>query len=304
MRPASDATPAGIPASASLDGSQEPDALERRVRALEWEQLRSAPGTRWEYANDGFNIAGLIVQVVSGMPYEQYVDEQDPEAARDGPHDLRSGARGAELGLAQGYVKRKGSCSREQTRLTRAYNPSGMLLSDAEDAGRYLAALRERRRARRRAGPEPESVQRMWTPAADVSDGLGVRPRLVPRASRRGSGSSFHPGEILTMGSTFVLVPERKLGVAVLTEPRQRRQGRDRRGRDPAAARLRAGPAHGAPDRRGEHVRAESGASGIGTSASTRRRRGRCASPATATSWSARSWRSASSLSRSRTPSS
>jgi CubicO group peptidase (beta-lactamase class C family) len=65
----------GIPASATLTGGQEADALDRRVRALEWEKLRSAPGARWEYANDGFNTLGLIVQVVSGMPYEQYLGE-------------------------------------------------------------------------------------------------------------------------------------------------------------------------------------------------------------------------------------
>src|SRR5215212_1788343 len=66
----------GIPASASLDGYQEPDALERRVRLLEWEKLRAAPGERFEYANDGFNTAGLIVQAVAGMPYEQAVAEK------------------------------------------------------------------------------------------------------------------------------------------------------------------------------------------------------------------------------------
>src|SRR5205823_10772431 len=58
----------GIPASAQIDGNQDPDALEQRVRALDWEQLRSAPGTQFEYANDGFNVAGLIVQAVAGVP--------------------------------------------------------------------------------------------------------------------------------------------------------------------------------------------------------------------------------------------
>jgi CubicO group peptidase (beta-lactamase class C family) len=41
----------GIPASASLDGRQEPDALERRVRVLEWAKLQTAPGERFEYSN-------------------------------------------------------------------------------------------------------------------------------------------------------------------------------------------------------------------------------------------------------------
>src|SRR4051794_35835945 len=125
----------GIPASASLDGNQDADALEQRVRALDWEQLRSAPGTHWEYANDGFNVAGLIVQAVSGMPYEQYVQGRILKPLGMGRSTFDP-AQGAAFGMAQGYVKRKGQVQAEKTRLTRGYDPAGMLLTDAEDSGR------------------------------------------------------------------------------------------------------------------------------------------------------------------------
>src|SRR6185436_3527179 len=120
----------GIPASASLTGAQDPDALERRVRALEWEKLRSDPGARWEYANDGYNTLGLIVQTVSGMPYEQYVADKilNPLKMTRSTFDP---ARATDLGLAQGYIRRKGELRAEKTRLTKAYNPSGMLLTSA-----------------------------------------------------------------------------------------------------------------------------------------------------------------------------
>jgi CubicO group peptidase (beta-lactamase class C family) len=205
---------AGIPANAALDGSQAPDALERRVRALEWEPMRSAPGTRWEYANDGFNTAGLIVQAVSGMPYERYVEERiaKPLGMARTTFDP---ARAAQLGMAQGYVKRRGALQPAQTRFTRGYNPTGMLLSDAEDAGRYLAALLGGGAFAGARVLTPESVQRLWTPAADVSDGLTYGLGWFLRTDE-GLRVAFHPGEILTMGSTFVLVPERKLGVAAL----------------------------------------------------------------------------------------
>jgi CubicO group peptidase (beta-lactamase class C family) len=125
-------------------------------------------------------------------------------------------ARGAQLGLAQGYVKRRGQVRPERTRLTRGYNPTGMLLSDAEDAGRYLAALLGGGALDGARVLKPESVQRLWTPAADVSDGLAYGLGWFLRKDE-GLQVVFHPGEILTMGSTFVLVPERTLGVAVLT---------------------------------------------------------------------------------------
>jgi CubicO group peptidase (beta-lactamase class C family) len=204
----------GIPASASLTGGQEPDALERRVRALEWEKLRDAPGARWEYANDGFNTLGLIVQAVSGMPYDQYVAEKilDPLKMTRSTFDP---ARAMEMGLAQGYVKRKGELRAEKTRLTKAYNPSAMLLTSAEDAGRYLAALANGGTLDGARVVGEDSLDRMWAPAARVGDtleyGLGW---FLSR--QEGLRAVVHPGEVLTMGSMFVLVPERRVGVAVL----------------------------------------------------------------------------------------
>src|SRR5215212_2264757 len=204
----------GIPASASLDGHQEPDALERRVRLLEWEKLRAAPGERFEYANDGFNTAGLIVQAVAGMPYEPAIAEKILQPLKM-THSTFEPARATELGLAQGYVKRKGELRPEQTRLTKAYNPSAMLISTAEDAGRFLAALANGGELDGARIVTPESLDRMWAPAARVGDtleyGLGW---FLGR--QEGQRVVLHPGELLTMGSTFVLLPERRLGVAVL----------------------------------------------------------------------------------------
>jgi CubicO group peptidase (beta-lactamase class C family) len=204
----------GIPASASLDGNQDADALEQQVRALDWEQLRSDPGTHWEYANDGFNVAGTIVQAIAGVPYEQYVDTQilKPLGMTRSTFDP---ARGAQLGMVQGYVKRKGQLQPEPTRFTRGYDPAGMLLTDADDSGRFLAAMLGGGALSGARVLKPESVQRMWAPSADVSDGLQYGLGWFLRQDE-GLQIVFHPGEILTMGSTFVLVPERKLGVAVL----------------------------------------------------------------------------------------
>ena len=279
---------------------QEADALERRVRALEWLKLQSAPGQRFEYANDGFNTAGLIVQTVSGMPFEQYIAEKILKPLKM-TRSTFDPARAAELGLAQGYLKRKGELRPEKTRLTKAYNPSGMLLTSAEDAGRSWQPWRTAapgRRPRR----QPDSLDQMCAPAARVGDNLeyGLGWFL---SQQEGLRAVVHPGEILTMGSMFVLLPERKLGVAVLANL-------DNDGKDEIAegvARLLIGLEPVLRRCRGSARRTRScriGRSGIGTSASTRRHRARSGSSARATSWPARSCRSASSWSRSRTRSS
>jgi CubicO group peptidase (beta-lactamase class C family) len=204
----------GIPASASLNGRQEPDALERRVRVLEWLKLQSAPGERFEYANDGFNVAGLIVQTVAGTPYEQVIAEEILKPLKL-DRSTFDPARGAELGLAQGYVKRKGEIRPQETRLTKAYNPSGMLLTTAEDAGRFLAALASGGTLDGARMLGADSLDTMWTSAAHVADNLeyGLGWYL---SQQEGQRAVLHPGELLTMGSMFILLPERKLGVAVL----------------------------------------------------------------------------------------
>ncbi|MCC7370200.1 MAG: beta-lactamase family protein [Chloroflexi bacterium] len=204
----------GIPASASLDSRQEPDALERRVRSLEWERLSSAPGTRFEYGNDGFNTAGLIMQVVSGLPYEQYVGERllAPLGMTRSTFDP---ARAAELGMAQGYLKRKGQLRPEKTRLTRAYNPAGMLVSTAEDSGRFLAAMANGGILDGARVLSEASVTQMETPTVRINDTLSYGLGWF-LSTQEGLQAVVHPGEILTMGSMFVLAPERKLGVAVL----------------------------------------------------------------------------------------
>jgi CubicO group peptidase (beta-lactamase class C family) len=204
----------GIPASASFTGAQEPDALERRIRALEWEKLRDAPGARWEYANDGYNTLGLIVQTVTSLPYEQYVDEKILKPLGM-THTTSDPARAAELGMAQGYLKRKGELRPEKTRLTKAYNPSVMLIASADDAGRYLAALANGGTLDGARIVSQTSLDQMWTPSARVGDNLEYGLGWFI-SQQEGLRAVVHPGETLTMGSMFVLLPERRLGVAVL----------------------------------------------------------------------------------------
>ena len=205
----------GIPASASLDGRQEPDALERRVRSLEWERLNGAPGSRFEYGNDGFNTAGLIVQVVSGMPYEQYIAEKLLTPLKMTRSTFEPG-KATELGVAQGYLKRKGQLRPEKTRLTKAYNPAGMLLTCAEDSGRFLAATLNGGTLDGARVLSEGSVSKMQAPTVRINGTLAYGLGWF-LSKQEGLQAVVHPGEILTMGSMWVLAPEKKLGVAVLT---------------------------------------------------------------------------------------
>jgi CubicO group peptidase (beta-lactamase class C family) len=39
------------------------------------ENMDFAPGTKWNYSNSGYFLLGYIIEIVSGMPYSQYIEE-------------------------------------------------------------------------------------------------------------------------------------------------------------------------------------------------------------------------------------
>jgi CubicO group peptidase (beta-lactamase class C family) len=50
--------------------------LQDAVRSYAMTPLQSEPGTRWAYSNAGINTAGRIIEVASGMPYEEFMDRR------------------------------------------------------------------------------------------------------------------------------------------------------------------------------------------------------------------------------------
>ena len=46
------------------------------VRSYAMTPLNTEPGTKWDYANAGINTAGRIIEVVSGMPYEAFLQQR------------------------------------------------------------------------------------------------------------------------------------------------------------------------------------------------------------------------------------
>ncbi|MGH2410815.1 MAG: serine hydrolase domain-containing protein, partial [Chloroflexota bacterium] len=52
------------------------DALARYIETLAERLPIGPPGARWAYANDGFTLAGRIIEVVSGLSFEEYMRER------------------------------------------------------------------------------------------------------------------------------------------------------------------------------------------------------------------------------------
>jgi CubicO group peptidase (beta-lactamase class C family) len=126
----------------TLDGLTLRDA----VRSYALTPLQSEPGTRYAYSNAGINTAGRIIEVVSKMPYEQFLQKRlfDPLGMKDTtfwPNEEQV-AR-----LAKSYRPSADKMSLEETPIgqlryplsdrTRQPMPAGGLFSTAADVGRF-----------------------------------------------------------------------------------------------------------------------------------------------------------------------
>jgi CubicO group peptidase (beta-lactamase class C family) len=204
----------GMPASNGLDGNQDPDGLEHNIARLASLALHRDPGTGYEYANDGFNLAGLLVQRLSGERYEDYVTDHlfAPLGMHRSTYDP---VQGAAMGLAQGYGHHRGKPVALNMPLARGYNPTGGALTSADDVGRYLRALLNGGTLDGARVLGPESAQAMWTPQFRTGEttavGLGWMLEDV-----EGEPGWTWTGDVGTSSSVFLALPGRNLGVAVI----------------------------------------------------------------------------------------
>jgi CubicO group peptidase (beta-lactamase class C family) len=112
--------------------------------------LQSEPGSRYQYSNAGINTAGRIIEVVSGMPYEEFLDQRlfKPLGMKDTTFwpDESQLAR-----LAKSYKPGANKTGLEETTITqlryplndrkRQPMPAGGLFSTAADVGRFCQMI-------------------------------------------------------------------------------------------------------------------------------------------------------------------
>lgn len=116
------------------------------VRSYAMTPLVFEPGTKYQYSNAGINTAGRIIEVVSGMPYEEFLRQRlfDPLGMRDTtfwPNEEQLSR------LAKAYMPGPGGAGLEETTVTqlkyplddrrRQPMPAGGLFSTAADVARF-----------------------------------------------------------------------------------------------------------------------------------------------------------------------
>lgn len=215
----------GLPAGFSGDAYEvvdtAQDALERLVRDdMLRRKLDFDPGTGYTYSNRGFSLASLAVQDVAGMSYEDYV------AARiftplGMTHSTGRFWEGAGRGVVQGYRESvDGKPLARAASLGREWTGAGMILSTSRDVGRYLQVLLH-------GGQAPNGSQILSAAATaellrpqqkaeselggDTMYGLGWEI-----SDMNGLTVAMKGGSVGSMGSLFLLIPEQRVGIAMV----------------------------------------------------------------------------------------
>lgn len=209
----------GIPESASYDylakDIDDGRDLTARVAQLGTVTTNRPPGTTYEYTDPNYDIAGLLVQEMAGVPYATYVRE----------HILRplgmtrSGTTNPDslpADLAEGYRMWFGHPIHNDRLYAHALLPSGDLISTAEDLSHYLVAQLGDGSYRGTHVLSATSVATSHRPTVRFDDikgyGIGWETRTmdgVPVVRHSGTSQSYY--------SDLVLDGAGGWGIAVLT---------------------------------------------------------------------------------------
>lgn len=102
------------------------------------------PGTRFNYTNSAYPLLGAVVEKVSGVPYERFVEERIFKPA--GMVESRFRREGEIVPRrASGFVDRNGILMHGETLRPSILAPNGLILSTAADMERWMHAQRNNR---------------------------------------------------------------------------------------------------------------------------------------------------------------
>ena len=206
-------TSAGRDEFAASDLSDQ--AIENSVRILADVALVHTPGTEYEYSNVNYNILGYIVQVVSGQSYESYMQENvfGPLEMR---HSFTSQTLAVQDGLSTGYVTFLGFPVARETPFNCGNLPNGYQFSSAEDLAHHLIAQLNEGRYGDTSVVSPQGMTAMHEPAAPMGT-LGEYYAMAWKiGDSEGTPVIYHSGDNANFATHILMVPQEKLGVAVL----------------------------------------------------------------------------------------
>lgn len=192
--------------------------IEQIKETLPNQEAAFAPETRWKYSNLALALAGEIVAVVSGSPYDVYVQKHilEPLGMSSSTMLFPEAHRSR---LAVGYGRRMPEGPREVRPYMdcKGITPAANLSSTVEDLARYLAFEMSDGKVNGKAILKSSSLREMhrvhWL-RPDWRGGAGIGFAINRTNDRTTVG---HGGSLAGYRTQISFSPDEKLGVIVLT---------------------------------------------------------------------------------------
>jgi CubicO group peptidase (beta-lactamase class C family) len=183
---------------------------EQYVRKLSTVTLTKLVGATYQYSNANYAILGLIVQVVSGAPYEAYLQQHvlDPLQMK---RSFVSRDKAKAAGLAQGHQSWFGFPVPIDLPPHEAAFAAGYLMSSAEDMTHYLIAQSNGGRYNGVSLLSPQGLETMHAFAPGSAYAMGWS-----KFSQHGETILYHNGDTLDSHSEMFLATAQHWGVVLL----------------------------------------------------------------------------------------
>lgn len=174
------------------------------------------PGQRFSYSNDGYALAGAVIERIAGMPYDQFL-----EASVFLPLGMTRSTLADPTTLPWADVTSLYDYDESSTHpepvhrsawpSSRLIAPAGLHRSTATDMARYLIG-----QLGRWPGVSAEGIRLLHQPVIerDSTSSYALGWGVVP--NYRGERMLAHSGGITGVSSHVILLPERRTGVVVL----------------------------------------------------------------------------------------
>lgn len=202
----------GIPFKtiSSIPEDASPQALENTVRTLVGVKLANHPGTAYEYATINYDVIGLVIEKVAGMPYENYMRQHIflPLGLKNTFFANANNGLPAATGYKIGFFKPR----RYDAPVFRGNYPAGYISTTAEDMARWLAIQLGLIKT-----PFDALLRKSHVPD------LSVAPQGVSSyaygwmVNPYGNQKIAHPGNNPNFTAEVALYRSNRIGVAVLT---------------------------------------------------------------------------------------
>ncbi|MBW9155188.1 cyclic peptide export ABC transporter [Clostridium tagluense] len=193
--------------------SSDDNAIEETVKTLIDIDLDSKPGEKFQYATINYDVLGLIIEKVTGVSYERYIEEsvlKPMELSNTYLYRSESISQDIAKGYKLGFLK----SSLYDAPMYRGNKPAGYIISSAEDMAKWLKIqmgtfddskfskelIEDSHKPNRRIAPLGDG--------ASYADGWFVY--------QKDGGEISHGANNPNYSSFIVFRPEDKVGIAVL----------------------------------------------------------------------------------------